>query len=308
MKTKEKLPETKEAPLKKYVELLAETSSTFSHGKKGDSIWAIRTADALLGLKEIPDGTIDCIITSPPYFWLRDYDHKGQYGLEDTVEDYISSLTAVFEECKRVLKKTGTIFINIGDTYYSGKGESKGNDTKNAKRRFGLRAVDKSGGLGLGLRPKSAIGIPWRLSISLMNNGWCLRSTIIWDRQHSLPESIKDRPRRNFEYVFMLTKSRNYFFDRTALIDAEEEDIWTISARPESNGGLKTAPFPDALVERCLSIGCPKDGVVLDPFLGSGTTLRVAIKHGRSAIGIELNSKFSEYAVKRMRKEAEKLL
>lgn len=262
--------------------------------------WLLASGDAKALLQQINSESVDCIITSPPYFWLRDYEHDGQYGLEDSVEDYLSKMSAVFEECRRVLKKTGTIYINIGDTYYSGKGESKGKDIKNKKRRFGVRAVDKSGGLGIGIKPKSSIGIPWRLAIRLMTDGWTLRSTIIWDRQHSLPETVMDRPRRNFEYVFMLSKRRTYYFKRDALEDAKQEDIWTISARPEANKGLNTAAFPDILVERCLSLGCPPNGTVLDPFVGSGTTVRVAFRSGRSAAGIDINPKFIKYASDRM--------
>jgi DNA modification methylase len=279
---------------------LAKSSRVETGLDKHGRYWMIAAGDSANLLEDIEPQTIDCIVTSPPYFWLRDYDHEGQYGLEDSVDAYLENLSNVFSQCKRVLKKSGTIFINIGDTYYSGKGESKGKDIKNKKRRFGVRAVDKSGGLGIGLKRKSAIGIPWRLAIRLMSDGWTLRSTIIWDRQHSLPEAVKDRPRRNFEYVFMLSKHVNYYFDRTKLEEANEEDIWTISARPEPNSGLYTAAFPDALVERCLEIGCPKGGTVFDPFAGSGTTVRVAFKTKHNALGIDINPKFVEYAGKRI--------
>jgi DNA modification methylase len=262
-------------------------------GKYNSLDWTLFEGDALRALKEIESESVDCIVTSPPYFWLRDYGDEGQIGLEETVEGYISALNAVMVECFRVLKKEGTFFLNIGDTYYSGKGASQGKDSKSKKRRFGLRAVDKSGGLDIGYQRKSLIGIPWRAAMKLCEQGWVLRSSIIWHRDKCLPEAVKDRPRRSYEFIFMFAKSRHYFFDRKPLIDKNvDEDVWTIAPKTGKNGKLNTAPFPDELVERCISIGCPKGGVVLDPFVGSGTTMRVSLNNGYRAIGIELNSSF----------------
>ncbi|MEJ7699781.1 MAG: site-specific DNA-methyltransferase [Pyrinomonadaceae bacterium] len=191
------------------------------------------------------------------------------------------------------------LFLNLGDTYYSGKGESGGKDAKSKKRRFGLRAVDKSGGLGIGLQRKSAIGIPWRVAIEMMQNKWVLRSTIIWHREKCLPEAVTDRPRRSYEYVFMFAKSRKYYFNREPLITKNlDEDVWTIAANGKSE--IDTAPYPDELVENLLSVGCQKGGRVLDPFAGSGTTLRVAIDKGFSATGIELNPEFCKYMVNQL--------
>jgi DNA modification methylase len=202
----------------------------------------------------------------PPYYWLRDYKVEGQIGQEETVIEYVETMCAVMDQVYRVLKKDGVLFLNIGDTYYSGKGEPQGPDRKSSKRRFGIRAVDKSGGLGLGLRPKTSIGIPWRVAIEMSQRQWVLRSPIIWHRKHALPEHVNDRPRRTYEHIFMFVKNRKYFFNRQALIDADVEDMWTITARPEPTNGIDTAPFPDELVERCLAIGCPAGGSVLDPF------------------------------------------
>ena len=267
-------------------------------GKYNSLDWTLFEGDALRALKEIESESVDCIVTSPPYFWLRDYGDEGQIGLEETVEGYISALNAVMVECFRVLKKEGTFFLNIGDTYYSGKGASQGKDSKSKKRRFGLRAVDKSGGLDIGYQRKSLIGIPWRAAMKLCEQGWVLRSSIIWHRDKCLPEAVKDRPRRSYEFIFMFAKSRHYFFDRKPLIDKNvDEDVWTIAPKTGKNGKLNTAPFPDELVERCISIGCPKGGVVLDPFVGSGTTMRVSLNNGYRAIGIELNSSFCNYII-----------
>lgn len=261
------------------------------------AVWSIFEGNAYSVLVDLPSNQFNCVITSPPYYWLRDYKVEKQIGQEDTVEEYVNSIASVMDEVKRVLKDDGVLFLNLGDTYYSGKGESQGKDRKSSKRRFGLRAVDKSGGLGIGLRPKTVIGIPWRVAIEMTMRGWILRSPIIWHRQHCLPESVKDRPRRSYEYLFMFTKHRRYYFNRSILEKEEVEDMWTIAARPKPTNGIDTAPFPDELVQRCLDMGCPTDGVVLDPFAGGGTTLRVALQSGRSATGIDLNPEFCGYMV-----------
>ena len=250
-------------------------------------------------LKKLEPGFVDCIVTSPPYFWLRDYGVEGQIGLEETVDGYVKALVGIMSQARRVLKPEGVAFLNLGDTYYSGKGESHGQDAKSKKRRFGLRAVDKSGGLGIGLQRKSLIGIPWRVALALAKDEWVLRSAIIWHRKNRLPESVRDRPCRSYEHVFMLAKSRRYHFAKakSKLLGGEiDEDLWTIPVQPRPNGGLDTAPFPDELVERCLDIGCPAEGVVLDPFVGSGTTVRVAVSTERSGIGIDLNEAFCRHA------------
>ena len=187
------------------------------NGTSAGQKWAIYQGAALDVLKELDSEYVDCIITSPPYFWLRDYDVEGQIGLEDTVEDYVSALLEVMAEARRVLKCHGVTFLNLGDTYYSGKGKSHGTDAKSKKRRFGLRAVDKSGGLGIGLQPKSLIGIPWRVALALAEDGWVLRSAIIWHRKNGLPEFVRDRPSRTYEYVFMLARNRRYHFAKNEL-------------------------------------------------------------------------------------------
>lgn len=255
--------------------------------------WRLFCGQAKEALRLLDDSSVDCVITSPPYFWLRDYKVEGQIGLEETVDGYVVALTDVMTEVFRVLKPKGTLFLNIGDTYYSGKGKSHGVDKKSSKRRFGLRAVDKSGGLGIGLQRKSIIGVPWRVSIKMCQHGWVLRSPIIWHRLKSLPEAVRDRPARGYEYVFLFVKSRHYFFNKAGLPEnGGAEDVWSIPARAKLNGARETAPFPDELVEQCLAVGCPPSGIVLDPFCGSGTTMRVALRKGHPAIGIELSQSF----------------
>ncbi len=226
------------------------------HDPNGAS-WHVYNGDSLAVLKTLPPEHFHCVVTSPPYFWLRDYNVEGQIGHEENVTAYVDALAAVMDGVYRVLRRDGLVFLNLGDTYYSGKGKSHGIDPKSAKRRFGLRAVDKSGGLGIGLRPKSVIGVPWRVAIEMAKRKWVLRSAVIWHRKHALTEAVLDRPRRSYENIFMFAKDRSYFFNRAALRDVVvEEDVWTISARPKGTNGLDTAPFPDELVERCLALGC----------------------------------------------------
>ena len=274
---------------------------TWSGVTKDAANWTLLCGDAQTAIKSIASESVNCIVTSPPYYCLRDYKIEGQIGLEETVSEYVASLCKVFEEAYRVLKKDGLFFLNLGDTYYSGKGKSHGTDPKSNKRRFGLRPVDKSGGLGIDIQRKSIIGIPWRVAIELMSQKWILRTPIIWHREKALPESVQDRPRRSYEYVFMFAKDRKYYFNREHLITEKiDEDVWTILARPKSNGGIDTAPYPDALVERCLAIGCLPGGTVLDPFAGSGTTMRVALQSGCNAVGIDISPVFCDYILKEL--------
>jgi DNA modification methylase len=260
--------------------------------------WSVHNGDARDVLKEKKDGSYNCCITSPPYYNLRDYGVEDQIGLEETVTEYIEAIASVMDEVYKKLNQNGLLFLNLGDTYYSGKGESQGKDRKSSKRRFGLRAVDKSGGVGIGIPRKSAIGIPWRVAIEMSRRSWVLRSAIIWHRDRCLPEAVKDRPRRSYEHVFMFAKDRKYYFNRQPLITRNiDEDVWTIPARPKVSEGIDTAPYPEELVQRCIDIGCPEGGSVLDPFAGSGTTLRVALNSKRPATGIDLNQDFCEYMV-----------
>jgi DNA modification methylase len=260
------------------------------------TLWTLHCGDAKAVLSQIAAGTVDCIITSPPYYCLRDYKIDGQLGKEETIGAYVQALCDVLKEAYRVLHKNGLLFLNLGDTYYSGKGESQGVDRKSNKRRFGLRPVDKSGGLGVGIQRKSIIGVPWRVALEMMTRKWVLRTPIIWHRENALPESVKDRPRRSYEYVFMFAKDRKYNFNRKPLVArAFDEDVWTIPPRPKINTMIGTALFPDELVRRCLEIGCPEGGLVLDPFTGSGTTMRVALQTQRPIIGIDLNPAFCHF-------------
>jgi DNA modification methylase len=261
------------------------------HGKTKRGIaWDIYQGDATAVLKGLSKDNrkFDCTITSPPYYWLRDYGVDGQIGHEATIDEYTNAIAGAMDEVKTLLAKDGTLFLNLGDTYYSGKGKPHGTDPKNNARRFGLRAVDAS---GLGVPKKTTIGIPWRVALKMISRGWVLRSSIIWVKEKGLPESVVDRPRRKYEYVFMFVKDRHYYFKREPIKD--EEDVWQIPDKPNSiSRGKHTAAFPDKLVQRCLDIGCKEGGSVLDPFAGSGTTLRVSLESGRPAAGVDLSTEY----------------
>ena len=262
--------------------------------------WALINGDAKKCLQRLPDELVDCVVTSPPYYWQRDYSVDGQSGQEDTIEAYVENMQSVFREVRRVLKPRGLLFLNLGDTYYSGKGQPRGKDGKQVWRnvaRDKYRAVDRP---GLGLPQKSLIGIPWRVALALQADGWIIRSAVRWRKPKALAEpSALDRPWGASETVFILAKSRRYHFSRKGL--QGEEDVWTVVARQSRKAYRHAASFPEALVERCLECGCRSKGVVLDPYVGSGTTAKVALDRGSPAIGIDLNLKYLEMAASRIR-------
>ncbi|TQF85278.1 helix-turn-helix domain-containing protein [Elioraea sp. Yellowstone] len=263
--------------------------------------YSLLTADVVAGLRSLAARSVNTICTSPPYFWQRDYGVDGQIGHEETIEGYVSSLVTAFSEAKRVLTDDGLLFLNLGDVFYNAKGQPHGRDRKHAARQLARRKLRAVDGPGLGLPRKSLIGLPWRVALGLQAKGWILRSAVIWHRPNSLGEPTShDRPWRTYEFVFILAKQPRYWFDRSAL--GAEEDIWTIKARPD-NPYAHCAPFPAELVERCLACGCPPGGTVLDPFVGSGTTMLVALKSGRSAVGIDINDDYCALAARRIREE-----
>lgn len=265
------------------------------HTKKGIP-WVVHRGDVLKVLATLENNSFDCAVTSPPYYWQRDYQVEGQIGKESTIASYVNIVSDAMDGVRLALKKDGLLFLNLGDTYYSAKGQPKGIDRKNGARRFGLRAVDAS---GLGVPRKTAIGIPWRVAIAMIARGWTLRSPIVWRREANIPEpTAKDRPWRTYEMVFMFSKTPRYFFSREQLNN--EEDIWTISERPKNAKGIHAAAFPEQLVKKCLDVGCREGGNVLDPFAGSGTTLRVALRSGRPATGVDLNESYCDHMVREL--------
>jgi DNA modification methylase len=270
----------------------------FGAGATSSNFWRLFSGDSHEVIKSFADSSVNCVVTSPAYYWQRDYGAEGQYGMEPTPDEFVENLRRLFNDIQRVLAPDGTVFLNLGDTYYSAKGKPHGTDAKHRSRRMaGLRAVD---GPGLGLPRKSLIGIPWRVALALQADGWTLRSDIVWARQGSLPEpTAKDRPWRSYEHVFLFSRSPRYYFDRERL--GGEEDIWFIEPdRNAESRGTHYAPFPRALARRCIECGCPEGGVVLDPFVGGGTTMCEALSEGRSAVGIDLNHDFLKLVRERL--------
>lgn len=301
----------------------------------------IYNVDCLAGLKNLPNKSIDCCVTSPPYFNLRDYGVAGQIGLEDTPEAYIQRLVEVFREVHRVLKLTGTLWVNIGDSYAgSGKGAANYPDsvahTKQGTNRgmVGATATVKK---FAGYKAKDLIGIPWMLAFALRADGWYLRQDIIWAKPSVMPESVKDRCTKAHEYIFLLSKSAKYYFDSTAIAEPattydtsirdrdnsklnntpgrtkmkglirndyltrNKRSVWTVATRPLKEAHFAT--YPEQLIVGCIKAGCPENGIVLDPFMGAGTTAVVARKFNRQYIGFELNPEYIQIANKRLKKE-----
>lgn len=273
--------------------------------------YRVLTGDAREQLRALPDQSVYCCITSPPYYGLKDYSVVGQIGREDTPSAYIERLLAVFREVRRVLRDDGTLWLNLGDSTVQ----------------------------------KNLLGVPWRVAFALQSDDWYLRSDIIWAKPNPMPESVADRPTRSHEYIFLLAKSDRYYYDAEAIREAavarnvhdatgpayaapgqvpqtgsrrpdkqrghgrrhagfnarwdampkaaqqlfgrNKRDVWTIATEPYPEAHFAT--FPKALAELMVLAGCPSGGTVLDPFAGSGTTLAVANRLGRHAIGIELN-------------------
>lgn len=248
--------------------------------------------DSASCLKKLPDNVFNVAVTSPPYFWVRDYGYEGQLGHEASVEAYIEQLMTVFDEVKRTLHPEGVFFLNIGDTYYSGNGQPHGRDPKCASRDFlrqKVRPVDQS---GWDIPKKSLIGIPWKVAFAMQNRGWTLRSSIIWNRCNAFVEpTARDRPYRQYEFVFMFSKSRFYSFDRSMLV---EEDVWNIPIE-RSRRANHNASFPSELVRRCIEIGSPVGGHVLDPFVGSGTTIFTSLANDRNVVGIDMSPDYIDF-------------
>jgi len=263
-------------------------------------------------------GSVNCCVTSPPYFGLRDYGNDEQIGLEETPEAFVESLVKVFREVKRVLADDGTLWLNLGDSYAM-SGLPGGNPDKHGGE---LRSRAKKRSVPSGLKPKDLIGIPWRVAFALQQDGWYLRQDIIWSKPNPMPESVTDRCTKAHEYIFLLSRKAKYYYDHEAIKinvkqdwgtrdrtngkyhnegtgltphsgleasydKANKRSVWEVTTKPFS--GAHFATFPPDLIKPCILAGCPAGGTVLDPFGGSGTTGMVALELGRSAELIELN-------------------
>jgi site-specific DNA-methyltransferase (cytosine-N4-specific) len=253
--------------------------------------------DAEVLLKQLPSNFFRCCITSPPYWGLRDYGTEGQIGAEEEPSDYIDRLIAVFEQVCRVLTEDGTLWLNIGDSYTSGNRAYRAPDKKSPVRAMSYRAKTPAG-----LKPKDLVGIPWRLAFALQQAGWYLRSDIIWEKPNCMPESVKDRPTRAHEYLFLFSKSLKYYYDYESIVESSGRNrrtVWPIPTEPFS--GAHFATFPPKLVEPCILAGSQPGDWVLDPFFGSGTVGVVSEQQHRNYLGIELNPRYVQLAVKRIR-------
>ncbi len=324
----------------------------------------ILIGDVLEKIKEIPDQYINTVVTSPPYWGLRDYGVDGQIGLEETLEEYIEKIVSVFREVRRVLRDDGTLWLNLGDSY-AGSGQvsqkQKPLDRVYATISGTLSGEQRRIGSVNGLKPKDLVGIPWMVAFALRADGWYLRQDIIWSKPNPMPESVRDRCTKSHEDIFLLSKSRKYYYDADAIrepvtessikrlsqnienqigsyrfpgktngsmkavsksvripgqtpntialkrmvgekdpeyITRNKRSVWTVSTKPFP--GAHFATFPPDLIEPCILAGCPREGIVLDPFFGSGTVGIVALKNARHYIGIELNPEYTEMARNRI--------
>ena len=321
-----------------------------------DADFTLYHGDCIDVLRSMPEASVHCCVTSPPYWGLRDYGAEGQIGLEQTPDEYVARMVDVFREVRRVIRDDGTLWLNLGDSYAANRSYQV-SDGKHLSHDFG---GSNAAAVPDGLKPKDLVGIPWRVAFALQADGWWLRSDIIWSKPNPMPESVTDRPTKAHEYVFLLTKSARYFFDQEAVRepwtsgrdDMRENgvrtgmaylqqgpiasnhskgpdgrrktgvkggdgsvqhrngerwpnengrnvrSVWDIPTQPYAEAHFAT--FPQELPRRCIAAGSPADGVVLDPFMGSGTTALVARNLGRRSIGIELNAEYCELAARRL--------
>lgn len=302
------------------------------------------TAEVLVGdnrqtLRSLPDCSVQTVVTSPPYFGLRDYGHDDQIGLEQTPQAFIEELCKVFDEVWRVLKDDGTIWVNLGDSYAAFRDSKASPDTlRNGDGTAVGQAANRNPAnlRAAGLKHKDLIGIPWRFALSMQERGWYLRSDIIWHKPNPMPESVTDRPTKSHEYIFLLTKSAKYYYDHDAIKENATTEP-TIRDRSKENyqqsftGGrfsdgarqfgsddmrknkrsvwtIATKPYKEAhfatyppeLIEPCILAGSKEGDIVLDPFSGSGTTGEVALQRGRNYIGLELNPEYAKLSEKRL--------
>lgn len=311
---------------------------------EGKPATTLLTGDCREMLASLPAGIVQTCVTSPPYWGLRDYGTEGQLGAEDSPAEYVDNLVQVFAAVRRVLRDDGTLWLNLGDCYCStdkwgGGGPNTGKQTVSDDGDVPSWAVRRKKAPIPGIRPKNLIGIPWRVAFALQTDGWYLRSDIIWEKPNAMPESVRDRPTRAHEYIFLLTKSPKYYYDADAIKEPLKcEADATLRAGERARAGHKSgsiggaalgrksftnplagrnkrtvwsvatrpyhgahfAVFPPALIEPCILAGSRPGDTVLDPFLGSGTSGAVAAKHGRQFIGIDNNPSYVEMARQRI--------
>ena len=258
--------------------------------------------DAQDALSLLPDESIQTVLTSPPYWSLRDYDVEDQIGRNDRLDAYIESVVNAFQEMRRVLRTDGTIWLNVGDSYTSGNRTYRAPDRKNRARAMQVRPRTPKG-----LKPKDLIGVPWRLAFALQDAGWWVRSEIIWYKPNAHPESVRDRPTKAHETVFLLSKEKNYYYNIEAIRGPRGRrlrTVWELPTEPvkRANGWNDDHPamMPMTLARRCVSITSCQDSVILDPYAGSGTTLLAAREEGLRWVGIEIKPSFVDLIERRM--------
>ena len=285
-------------------------------------------------LRTLPDESVHCVVTSPPYFGLRDYGMEGQMGNEEEPIEYTEAMVAVFAEVRRVLRNDGTLWLNLGDSYNNFRVSKGPGQAVHGRDKLNGKPASDSGRRGWSrLKEKDLIGIPWRVAFNLQSAGWYLRQDIIWHKPNPMPESVTDRCTKAHEYVFLFSKSPKYHYDAEAIMEPavqagrvradkmggnkgddvhhspgavftgsekrNRRSVWEVATQPFAEAHFAT--FPPALIEPCILAGCPKGGTVLDPFGGAGTTGLVADRLGRNAILIELNPAYAEMARNRIR-------
>lgn len=261
----------------------------------------ILTGDSLKILPTLTAESVQCCVTSPPYWGLRDYEHPAQIGAEPSPELYVENLVAMFAEVRRVLRKDGTLWLNVGDGYARNGGT--GNHGPNAVVGNTKKLIQKRNCKVpecWGLKDRDLFGLPWRVAFALQSDGWILRSKITWIKKNAMPESVKNRPTNATEEIFMFAKSPAYFYDSKGVREesgANLRNYWILN--PDSNRSGHPATFPRELARRCILLGSREGDTVLDPFGGSGTTGIAANEFNRKAILIELNSNYAEASKER---------
>ena len=257
---------------------------------------------AMDALDLLPEESVQSVVTSPPYWSLRDYDVDLQVGCNETLEDYIDGIVQTFNKVRQILTVDGTVWLNIGDAYTSGNRRYRAPDKKNRARAMPMRSPTPNG-----LKPKDLIGLPWRLAFALQAAGWWLRSEVIWSKPNAHPESVRDRPTKAHETVFLLSKNQDYYYDVDAIRGPNDRRIrttWDIPTEPRKRCSNASddhpAVMPAALAERCVALTSQDGDFVLDPYAGSGTSLLAAQCLGRRWVGIELKPAFIDLMQRRL--------
>jgi DNA modification methylase len=284
-------------------------------------------------LAELDAGSVQCVVTSPPYWGLRDYGQEDQIGLESTPEEFVEQLCLVFDEVWRVLADDGTLWLNLGDSYAGNNSRA----SNNGRAGFGNEREGVFTKTGDGIKHKDLVGIPWRVAFALQERGWYLRQDIIWAKPNPMPESVTDRCTKSHEYIFLLTKSPRYFFNNEAIKEPvvtetggkgirfggskygdsddpkhatksgnvyegaetrNKRDVWNVATKPYAEAHFAT--YPPELILPCILAGSKEGDLILDPFSGSGTTGQVAMQLGRNYVGCELNPEYASLSEKRL--------